>query len=263
MTPSNFTLPGAPAAGFALARRLEDADAAVNARFAGQVEDAAAVAGGMAVFCGVNSPLTQAIAVGMGGYVEETEIDRMEEFFRARGSGISIDLCPYAQGFFVESLSSRGYRIAEFTNKLIRPVISIEPATGPPVRINADESLWSRTLARGFFERDEISALELRIFEMMFRGSTALISEIDGQPAGGGAFAVHDGIALFFSDATVTAARGKGVQPAVIQARLALAAEQGCDLAMASTTPGSISQRNYERLGFQVVYTRVLVVRPF
>ena len=32
---------------------------------------------------------------------------------------------------------------------------------------------------------------------------------------------------------------------------------QGCDLATASTLPGSGSQRNYERLGFEVVYTRV------
>jgi hypothetical protein len=32
---------------------------------------------------------------------------------------------------------------------------------------------------------------------------------------------------------------------------------------MASTTPGSLSQRNYERFGFQIVYTRVLVVRTF
>ena len=72
-----------------------------------------------------------------------------------------------------------------------------------------------------------------------------------------------DGVALFFSDSTVPAARAKGVQSAVIQARLAMAAEQGCDLAMASTAPGSISQRNYERLGFQVVYTRVMLVKTF
>jgi hypothetical protein len=32
---------------------------------------------------------------------------------------------------------------------------------------------------------------------------------------------------------------------------------ESCDLAMASTQPGSVSQRNYERAGFQVVYTKV------
>jgi GNAT superfamily N-acetyltransferase len=261
MTVSNLTSPRTPAADFALARRLETADAALNAGFPERVDDVAMVAGGTAVFCGVNSPLTQAIAVGMNGPVTGAEVDRMEEFFRIRGSAVAIDLCPYADSSLIEALAGRGYQISEFTNKLIRQVTSIEPSDGPHVRIASDEAAWSRTLARGFFERDEVSALELQIFEMMFRGSTALISEIEGQPAGGGAFAVHEGIALFFSDATVPEARGKGIQPAVVRARLALAAEKGCDLAMASTTPGSLSQRNYERFGFQVVYTRVLVVR--
>jgi GNAT superfamily N-acetyltransferase len=263
MTVSNLTPPRAPAATYALARRLEAADAAVNARFAERAEDVAEVAGGMAVFCGVNSPLTQAIGPGMNGPVAPEEIDRMEEFFRSRGSSSAIDLCPHADASFVEGLSNRGYRISEFTNKLVRPVASIEASAGPPVRMAEDEAVWSRTLARGFFERDEVSALELRIFEMMFRGSTALISEINDQPAGGAAFAVQDGIALFFSDGTLPAARGKGVQTALIRARLALAAEHNCDLAMASTMPGSISERNYERLGFQVVYTRVMLVKTF
>jgi GNAT superfamily N-acetyltransferase len=262
MTVSNLT-PRVPAANFALARRLEAADAAVNARFAVREEDVLAVAGGAAVFCGVNSPLTQAIALGMEGPVTPDEVDKMEEFFRCRESAAAIDLCPHADSSFIDALANRGYRISEFTNKLVRPVASIEASAGPPVRITKDDAVWSRTLARGFFERDEVSALELRIFEMMFRSSTALISEIDEQPAGGGAFAVQDGIALFFSDATLPAARGKGVQPALIQARLALAAEQECDLAMASTIPGSLSQRNYERLGFQVVYTRVMLVKTF
>ena len=37
---------------------------------------------------------------------------------------------------------------------------------------------------------------------------------------------------------------------------------QGCDMATASTLPGSVSQRNYERAGFEVVYTKVTLVAP-
>jgi hypothetical protein len=43
----------------------------------------------------------------------------------------------------------------------------------------------------------------------------------------------------------------------LISARLYEALAQGCDLATASTLPGSGSQRNYERLGFEVVYTKI------
>ena len=37
----------------------------------------------------------------------------------------------------------------------------------------------------------------------------------------------------------------------------ALAVDAGCDLAVTDSTPGSGSQRNMERLGFRVAYTRV------
>jgi len=32
-------------------------------------------------------------------------------------------------------------------------------------------------------------------------------------------------------------------------------------LAMATTEPGSVSQRTFERLGFQVIYTRAILVK--
>jgi hypothetical protein len=39
-----------------------------------------------------------------------------------------------------------------------------------------------------------------------------------------------------------------------------VAAELKCDLATASTLPGSVSQRNYERHGFQMAYTKAVLV---
>jgi GNAT superfamily N-acetyltransferase len=55
--------------------------------------------------------------------------------------------------------------------------------------------------------------------------------------------------------------RGAGLQGALIRERLRAAVEEGCDLATASTLPGSVSQRNYERNGFQVAYTKAILVR--
>jgi hypothetical protein len=51
------------------------------------------------------------------------------------------------------------------------------------------------------------------------------------------------------------------MQLALIRQRLEAAAAQGCDLATASVLPGSVSHRNYERAGFQLVYARVMVSR--
>jgi hypothetical protein len=49
------------------------------------------------------------------------------------------------------------------------------------------------------------------------------------------------------------------VQSALIAARLAAATAAGCHLAMACTAPGTASQRNYERAGFRVAYTKAML----
>ena len=48
---------------------------------------------------------------------------------------------------------------------------------------------------------------------------------------------------------------------ALHHARLALARRSGCDLAAQGAQPGSTSQRNAERRGFRVIYTRAFLVR--
>jgi GNAT superfamily N-acetyltransferase len=60
----------------------------------------------------------------------------------------------------------------------------------------------------------------------------------------------------------LTAFRRRGVQSALLAARLAWAVEQGCDLAVSFARPGSISHRNIERNGFRVAYTRTKLVLP-
>ena len=49
---------------------------------------------------------------------------------------------------------------------------------------------------------------------------------------------------------------------ALIHARLSAAAAKGCLMATASTLPGSLSQRNYERAGFRVAYTKAVMRKP-
>ena len=53
--------------------------------------------------------------------------------------------------------------------------------------------------------------------------------------------------------------RRRGVQQAVV-AHLLRGASARTEFAMATVEPGSISQRNFERFGFQVVYTRAIFV---
>jgi len=75
-------------------------------------------------------------------------------------------------------------------------------------------------------------------------------------PGAAGALIIHEGVALFGGAATVPELRRCGLQSALLYERMRYAAEQKCDLAMMVAEAGSNSQRNAERKGFRVAYTR-------
>jgi len=55
--------------------------------------------------------------------------------------------------------------------------------------------------------------------------------------------------------------RGRGLQTALLPARLAAVTEAGCEYAVVVTQGGTASQRNCERLGFRVAYSKVTAIR--
>jgi GNAT superfamily N-acetyltransferase len=263
----------------ALARRIEQAEArgGVESVTAFQVLDPAGpaalemVGGGCAAFLGAGSPLTHAIGLGMSGPVEERDFERLEDFYRRRGSPAVVDVCPLADPSFADLVSSRGYRPVEYNNVLARPIAANELAPDPPpgwefrlAKVEEAE-IWAGTLIRGFFSRDQVHRGELEVGATMFRMSSASpwMALRNEEPAACGVLMVHGMVAVLAGDSTLPSFRGRGTHAALIRARLAQAAARGCDLATASTLPGSVSQRNYERCGFQVVYTRIIMAREW
>ena len=251
----------------ALARRLEAAEAA-NARGCTAVYPEAAVlevAGGCAVFAGADSPLTNAVGIGLDGRVSEAELGALETFFRSRGARVAIDICPLADAGLLESLGRRSYRATEFNQVLVKRLAGVEIAFTPRVRraLPDEADLWSYTVGRGFFEQPNVTTEEMDVGRAIFAMPALcyLASTERGEPAAGAALAVHGGLATLFADSTITDFRRLGLHRELIAARLNEALAQGCDLATASTQPGTASQRNYERMGFEVVYTKVTLVR--
>jgi len=264
----------------ALARRLEAAEAAagiwcqealdrVRPGAGGEVER---LAGGTIAFAGVASPLTRVRGIGMAGPVSEEEVDRLTRFYESRGVAPSIPICPYADPTLLEHLGRRGYSVTDFDNVLVRPVAGAATAPEPPaprdgVRVAragaADQDAWARVVAQGFGDAEEVTAEAIDMGRLIFHEPRAagFWAHVDGRLAGGGGMANHDGLASFFGTSTRTDLRRRGVQRALLEARLAHAAALGCDIASVVTAPGSASQRNAERAGFRVVYTRVTVAR--
>jgi GNAT superfamily N-acetyltransferase len=250
----------------ALARRIEAAEAAIARGTSRQPGSAILSAGGgCAIFVGADSPLTHAVGMGLAGPVAAAELDEVECFFRSRGARVTVDVCPLADPGFVTALAERGYRVAEFNNVLVRRLAGLELTMTPRARrsVAGDEDVWAYTVGRGFFEHGELTDEEMNVGRAIASMPDALCylaATQMGDVAAGGAMATLDGVATLFADGTIPVYRREGMQRELIAARLNEAAARGCDLATASTLPGSGSQRNYERMGFQVVYTKITLV---
>jgi hypothetical protein len=251
----------------ALARRLEAAEAANGFTLARASRgEAEAIAGGCALYAGVNSPMTHALGIGMDETVPPEEFDRLEQFFFDRGSACLIDLCPMAGLSVVEQVTRRGYRVVEFNNLMLRRIEPGLPLFTPPegvaIRDDAPYEVWCRTMIDGFGGPDGFPPDIMETIMPIPVIGDSLLAEIDGQPAAAAAMSVQAGVALLAGDATLMWARRRGLQCALIGERLRRAAEAGCDLAMACVVPGTQSHRNYERMGFELFYMRVNVMRP-
>jgi len=260
-------------ADLALARRLELGEAQIAVEFAeayaaNHTEPVAmciAIGGGQAAFAGAASPLTQAIGLGMNGPVSAADLDQLEDFYFSREASVHVHLCPLADVSLTDLLCQRGYRISEYNSVLFRPLeTGLEHSNAFVRRAELHEAdLWARTVLEGFFEREDLTGQEVELGALLFhiRSGSSWWAFNDEKPVSAGGMAIRDKLAILSGDSTLIPYRRHGLHRAVILARLAYAASEGCDLAAATTLPGSVSQINYERLGFRVAYTKMVMQR--
>lgn len=256
-----------------LARRLERAEGHANARF---VESRARIApavgacwtevgGALAMFDGIGSPLTQTFGLGLFAPVSAAILAELEAFFFSRGADAFHEVSPLADGSALEHLNAAGYRPCEFTAVTFQPIgpgsvpndapaeIAVRPAS------SGELAVWADTALRGWSEFPEVMPFMQEFGAMAASAEDAcpFIAEIGGAPVATGMLAMHDGVALLAGASTVPEFRGRGAQRALLQARLRHAVDAGCTLAMMCAAPGGGSQRNAERSGFRIAYTRI------
>jgi GNAT superfamily N-acetyltransferase len=263
-----------PVADLALSRRLERAEGQSNLEFV----QARAIAfpesrarwmeagGAYAMFDGAESPLTQTFGLGLAHPVIPADLDRIESFFAGRGAPVFHEVSPLADPSALALLNERGYEPFEFTSVMFQPIPGFASSARPvnprlSVRtIGPDEvEHWAATLARGWAESPEVGDFMLTLGRVSARKTSgfSFLAELSGTAIAAGGLTIHDGVALLAGASTVPEARRQGAQNALLAARLRLAAERGCDLAMMCALPGSASQRNAEGQGFRIAYTRI------
>ena len=264
-----------PFSDLALSRRLERAEASAGAEF---VEARAKlfpisnaqwieVAGAYAMYDGAASPVTQTFGLGLFETITASEMKVIEEFYQDLASPVFHEVSPLAGISLAALLSRRDYHAMEFTSVMFRPIRSgihlSEPRNGRiQVRLIRDDEheLWAQTSARGWStEFAGLADMITELAQVAARRPSGLsfIAELDGVPVATGALSTCDGVALMAGASTVPESRNNGAQLALLDARLNYAAERGCDLAMICALPGSASQRNAERHGFSIAYTRI------
>lgn len=224
--------------------------------------------GGQAIYAGVNSPLNRVVGMGFERPINMDDLECIETFFSAKNVTPRVDICPLVDKTLIETLQQNNYEIESFQNILICPLSNVPQNQIPKcmeVRQASPEeaSIWILTTAQGFEETEVPSQETLDILAPNFhaRNGICFLAWIDGEPAGGGGMYLHEEIVEFGGASTRLAYRRRGVQTALLHARKASARSQGCNIAMVVTEPGSNSQRNLEKLGFQLAYTKVLMVK--
>ena len=252
-----------------LARRLERTEGRGNAAFVDAqagVDPASgaiwtSVGGTFAMFAGVGSPITQTFGLGIHLPLAEKELDTLEHFFRSRGSAVFHEVCPLAGVDVYATLTRRGYVPVELSTVLYQPIdAQTRIESNPSLRVRqADPSegvLYGSVAARGWSEHPEVMPYIRDFAKLSMACATCFFAEQGGKPLATAALFMHDGTALLAGASTIPEGRRRGAQAALLDMRLRTAASNGCDLAMMVAAPGSASQRNAERQGFRIAYTR-------
>ena len=235
------------------------------------------IGGGVAAFTEplFGRKLNHVTGLGMAGPIDDAAFARLEAACAARGLGVEIDLCPHADPGLLPLLARRGYAVNAFSNTYARTLDDVRDTAAP-----ASIEILQGTAAAGLFVEASVEGFSVQAQQRprellaalariaQAREDTSLfVARVDGRAAGSAGLSVMDTplgrVGELYIASTLPAFRGRGVQAALLQARLAAARDAGCALAFVGARPANTSARNTERAGFGLAFTKATFARPF
>ena len=235
------------------------------------------ISGGHAVFVSPSSPINKVIGLGFDCELDLDALEQIERAWSDRGEPVRVEMSVLTDPAVGSSLSDRGYKLHGFENVLGLPLDRVMPA--PPagevtveIAADADYATWidiavdafTNLDGTGSVPPDAVSREHLRelLGQMMgMPAFTRYLARLDGEPVGEAAMRIDGDLAQLAGAGTRPFARGRGVQKSLLHHRLADARAAGCTLAVVTTAPGTRSQDNVMRRGFELLYTRAILVR--
>ncbi len=228
------------------------------------------ICGGHMIFAGLGSPIGRATGAGLDRPLTAQDLDRIEAFYRQRGAPPQVDVCPMHGPEVFEMLKERGYAIAELNNVLYRKLEVDETFSPPPEGCEIRRSLPAEAEAAGaivegaFFPDGAPEAFRGLIAPFyQMDGALAFAATVEGKlvACGTGLVIPEHRVFALCGAGTLAAFRSRGLQTALLRARMAAAVAAGCEYAVVVTQGGTTSQRNAERLGFRVAYSKATVIK--
>jgi GNAT superfamily N-acetyltransferase len=217
--------------------------------------------------------VNQALGVGLD-VAEPTagDIAELREFYEPHGIEPRVEVTPFVSPALLAVLGDTGFRLRGFETVLACDLAAWSPSAEPPAgvavrpldRTDADEvERFGRALHRVFMH-DEPTDGDLRLLQAMVAVDFAhgFVATVDGAFAGGGMVDVCGEVATLYFGATIDRFRRRGVQTALLLARLRLAREHGVRIATVGSEPSRTTERNAMRCGLTPAYTRQALVRP-
>lgn len=221
------------------------------------------IAGGSACFSGPDSFFSQVIGWGFDT-TEQTmkdEIEQIEDFYRKCGFyECHIELSTMVSAKVANMLSELGYQVVEFSDisylDLSMSSCFSEPLLSEQVTIptSCEIEQWASVVSKGFSvsEQSDLFATYVKSPNII-----PFVAYESGHMAAGGTMAIFNNICDLGMTSTLAEFRGRGLQKKLLKARLHYAKQQQAKIAIVATEPGSISNLNIQKIGFQCAYARI------
>lgn len=212
-------------------------------------------------FAGNGMPTTQSYGLGHnGGWVD---LDEVESFYKGLADNWELIVTPF-EGDLLKQANGYGYVPDHFESVMVMKVPNLMVGAEPYIyveEVKGDLSMWTQVSEAGWGNLTELPTQPSAFSKLMSEDPTVrrFLAWIGNEPVGAAGLMEFGGMFLMAGATTRIDHRGKGVQKALTCRRLEEAGRGS--LIQVITVPGSESHRNAQRMGFQPIYSKLVMMR--
>jgi GNAT superfamily N-acetyltransferase len=214
------------------------------------------------------------IGAGVLGPLDLRGLETIAAHYAAKGRTCTVEVydevtppevtVPLARAGFTDSGHGLEAHVLETDRPMDAPVPGVEVR-----RATSRDHRRFGELVRDGFDLSADSALGaffVDLTEASLRAlgpdGAAFIASVDGTDAGTGQLVLSDRVAGCYSGSVIEAFRGRGIQKALIAARVAEGLRRGRRIFISQTDPDSPSGHNLHDVGFRTLYRARWLTRP-